>query len=163
VSSPNVAAVTGVDVNEYELRQAADVFSSNEKLHWVYADVFASNLPLHHYDRIMLNGCVQYFPDIAKLITRLKALLAPGGEIHILDSPFYKTEKAGNSARKRSEAYYTALGYPEMAKGFRHHLWRGVEVFVPVTLYRPSRLSSLLRRARLGGLLKSVNPYKWIR
>jgi SAM-dependent methyltransferase len=161
-TSPGVDSVTGLDINEYELQHAVVAFGGQPKLKWFYGDLFSAILPLLHYHHITLNACVQYFPDFHLLIRRLNELLVPGGEIHILDSPFFRTEEVLQNAAKKSLAYYTAMGHPEMAKDFKPHLWSSVEVYPNRILYKPSRLSSLLRKLKSGSLVRHSNPYRWI-
>ncbi len=118
--------VWAVDVNEEELAQGARLFG-RANLRFVYAEILQGVLPGNHFDIIVLAASVQYFPDLENLIFSLKKCLKPGGEIHILDSPFYKNEEARKAAKWRTLEYYTQLGVPEMAAFYHHHLWADVE------------------------------------
>jgi len=110
--------VTGTDVNLPELEQAARVFTS-ENLDFVYADLFRAKFG-ERFDLIVFNSCLQYFSEVEKILAAMRALLAEGGEIHILDSPFYHPDEREN-AQMRTSAYYSALGFPEMAAHYFHH------------------------------------------
>lgn len=79
------------------------------------------------YDIIVLAASVQYFPDVEQLIFSLKKCLKRGGQIHILDSPFYENETARAAAQQRTLEYYTKIGVPEMAVFYHHHLWADIE------------------------------------
>lgn len=113
--------VWGVDLNRPELEQGARVFGTGETLQFLYADVFDTRLPLADLDAVVIAAAGQYFPDLRALIGRLLALLRPGGEIHVLDTPFY-TPATIAAARARTRAYYAELGFPEMAAYYQHHL-----------------------------------------
>jgi SAM-dependent methyltransferase len=151
--------VVALDPNEVELAQAERVFGGRPNLRFLVADV-RDPLPVpERPDVVVLASVLQYVPDLPGLITHLAASLAPGGELHILDSPFYRTAELP-AARERSRRYYRDLGVPEMAEAYRHHDWRTLEPFEPTVLYRPDSLrvtieGRLLRRAR--------SPFPWIR
>ena len=113
--------VTGLDLNLTELKQAEEVFGVSDGLKWVYADVLNnSDIPGAPFDIIILSASCQYFKNIPRLTQRLSLLLRDNGELHLLDSIFYKP---GNiqSAKDRSQAYYTKLGVPEMSDYYFHH------------------------------------------
>ena len=112
--------VYGLDVNPIELEQAARVFKRGN-LSFIYADIFEA-LPFfkNKYDIITLNASIQYFGDIENLLKTLKSFLKPNGEIHILDSPFYKDSEI-EAAKKRTKDYYKKLGDSEMYKYYFHH------------------------------------------
>lgn len=115
----NKFTLTGLDVNEDELQQATRVFKKNN-LTYCFGDVFKNIFPNNTFDVIVLNACAQYFDDLSTLINQLFCYLKPNGEIHIIDTPFYKTEEI-EPAKKRSINYYSSLGFPEMAQQYYHH------------------------------------------
>jgi len=157
--------VWAVDVNEEELAQGARLFG-RENLRFVYADLVSRNaVPASEspgtafrdtFDLVVLAASVQYFPDLEQLIFSLKKCLKPGGEIHILDSPFYKNEEERKAARQRTLEYYTKIGVPEMATFYHHHLWADVE-----------RLGGADLNNRLGikflQKIKWLAPFPWVR
>jgi SAM-dependent methyltransferase len=122
--------VWAVDVNEAELAQGARLFG-RENLKFAYADILSlsplSDAPRTHllaaFDVVVLAASVQYFPDLAHLVFSLKKHLKPNGEIHLLDSPFYKNEKEQAAAQRRTLEYYSKVGVPRMAAFYHHHLW----------------------------------------
>ena len=123
--------VAAVDLNRTELEQGARVFGTKPDLQFLYADVFEARLPLTDLDAVVVAAAVQYFPDVRALLERLLTLLRPGGEIHLLDSPFY-TPRTVAAARDRTRAYYAELGFAEMTAGYYHHLSREIATFKAV-------------------------------
>ncbi len=150
--------VVGVDLNHFELSQAARVFAGNHRLMLLIADIFHAPFCERSFDTIIIASAIQYFPDLPMLIQRLTPLLSERGEIHILDSPLYPPSEVAE-ARARTQAYYAALGFPEMADHYHHHLLDTLAGFHPVRLYDPQ--SPLARLRRLFHLVDS--PFPWIR
>jgi len=150
--------VLGLDRNSFELAQAARVFADNSRLMFVNADIFVAPIPEQSLEVVVIASAIQYFSDAPKLIHCLMRLLRPRGEIHILDSPLYAPAEVAE-AYTRSQAYYTALGFPEMAERYHHHTLAALSEFKPTTLYNPRSLAAWLRR-RLGF---SYSPFPWSR
>jgi 2-polyprenyl-3-methyl-5-hydroxy-6-metoxy-1,4-benzoquinol methylase len=144
--------VTAIDVNKKELELGAKMFTK-DNIVFVHGDVF--NLPVK-FDYIILAGVVAYFKDLKKIILSLLDKLNPNGEIHIIDSPFYKNTKL---ARQKSAEYYTNLGFPEMINHYHHHTPDAVKEFNYRILYNPEALLNKIQRAF--GL--NVLPFFWIK
>jgi ubiquinone/menaquinone biosynthesis C-methylase UbiE len=146
--------IVGIDINKEELEQATRLFKA-ENIKFVYANVFECNAIFKdEFDIISINGSIQYFEDFEGLITQLKKFLKPGGEIHIIDSPFYKTDDIPE-AKKRTLEYYTKLGVPEMAQFYYHHSVMCVKNFS--VLYKNK--TTLFRK-----FLKSKDsPFMWLK
>ena len=53
-------AVTGLDINEFELGQAARVFGDHDNLAFVWGDVMAVAQPADRLDVIVLATTIQY-------------------------------------------------------------------------------------------------------
>jgi len=150
--------VLAMDVNEAELLQGARVFSS-EKLNFVYGDVFTIDLKQTRFDYIVLASSVQYFRNIQSVIERLLQLLKSGGEIHIIDSPFYRSVKQVLAAKKRSVDHFTGLGHPDMASHYFHHTLKEIGNFNYMVLEDPDSIISTFRRR----LFKTPHPvFPWI-
>lgn len=144
--------VIGLDVNREELEQAARVFK-NQNLHFIYADIFKVSEFFHgKFDMITLNGAIQYFEDFQGLIKLLQSFLTENGEIHIIDSPFYKTEEIA-AAKERTKAYYTTLGVPEMTAHYHHHNIEFVTNFKVLYAYKKNILHKILG--------KKDSPFSW--
>lgn len=146
----------GVDVNEAELRQAVRVFGNHQGLAFIYADIFSEIFDKPVADSIILASVIQYFSDAESLLTRLVNILAPGGQLHLIDSPFY-TEKTIQSARERSKKYFNSLGQAEMQFHYFHHQWNVLDKFDFTINYNPSTfLNRLFRKAY------NDSPFPWI-
>jgi len=151
--SQHVDSVIGIDVNMLELQQAVEVFK-RENLSFYYWDIFNSEGINKHFDLIVLNAVVQYFPDFNELMSRLKKLLNKNGEIHLLDSPFYKKEEL-EAAKIRSDNYFNRMGVPKMSSHYFHHNIDVIKDFD--LLFRPSR-NRLLKLVK-----KEDSPFYWYR
>ncbi|MDX2246940.1 MAG: class I SAM-dependent methyltransferase [Bacteroidia bacterium] len=146
--------IVGLDVNRFELEQAARVFDY-PNLRFVYGNIFEDILPFSSFDYIILASAIQYFPNLPQLINRCRQFLAQGGEIHIIDSPLYN-EKEIEDARERTRMYYQSIGCEEMAEKYFHHLQTDINAFDFSFLYRP------------GGFFKKLSggqdsTFPWVR
>jgi len=146
--------VTGLDINSTELQQAARVFRNVSNLCFIQGDIRSGILGDHRFDRIIFAASIQYFPFLKEILYTALANLAPDGEIHVLDTPFYKTGEL-EKARDRTLAYYTSFGYPEMADFYYHHPIDDLRSFRPVILYNPHSIRNRLRGVK--------SPFPWIR
>jgi len=145
--------VTGLDVNSEELEQAVRLFDS-PNIDFLYGDIF--KLRSHfkgQFDIIILNASVQYFSNFETLFIVLKSYLKPKGEIHIIDSPFYKKEQIIN-AKKRTVNYYTQMGFPRMAANYFHHEVSLINDFQVFHQYNRSYLDKFLS--------KNDSPFPWL-
>jgi 2-polyprenyl-3-methyl-5-hydroxy-6-metoxy-1,4-benzoquinol methylase len=145
------STVTGIDVNTIELKQAASVFNKIKNLSFTTASLsnFVSNI---QYDAIIFAASIQYFPSLSEIIEAALQQTAPGGEVHILDSPFYKSEAAAMDAEERSLQHYQQLGYPEMAVYYFHQSISDLPQHATVQ-YNPQHWRSRLTRPH--------NPFPW--
>lgn len=149
------AKVTGMDLNTAELEQARRVFADRDQLRFVEADIFA---PMNaQFDVVTMGGSVQYFPDLGRLVGRLRELLVEGGEIHIFDSPFY-AENERAAAKERSRRYYTEKGFPELASCYFQPSRNEMEALGGEMRYNPHSFGRRMQRK----LLKQVDsPFIW--
>jgi 2-polyprenyl-3-methyl-5-hydroxy-6-metoxy-1,4-benzoquinol methylase len=145
--------IVALDVNLEELEQASRVFKT-ENLQFVYADIFELNDKfINKFDVITLNASVQYFQDFEWLMSTLKSFLKMNGEIHILDSPFYKASEI-KAAKKRTLTYYSEMGFPEMASHYFHHSKNEIKNFD--VLYQPKK--SIINKI----FGKKESPFMWL-
>ena len=148
--------VVGVDLNLTELKQAARVFDK-PTLNFVYADIFEWPKENGIFDFVTINAAIQYFPDFGKLMDRLFSLLKNGGEVHIIDSPFYKAQDV-EGAKMRSWKYYSEMGFEKMADNYFHHTFEELNKFDFETMYQ-ARKSTFF-----GKLLKEKDmPFPWVK
>lgn len=146
-----------VDINLYELKQGARVFKK-DKIKFIYGSILQMKLGKNSFDLIVLNSSAQYFSDFNSLIQELLYVLKPDGEIHIIDSPFYEDDKLLN-AKQRTEAYYKAIGLPEMKDYYFHHSYKDLMNFNIDFLYNPQKLKNKI----LSIAFKNDSPFPWIR
>jgi len=125
------SVVKGMDVNRTELEQADRVFDSVPNLTFMYGNIFDNILKQGEFDIVVFAASVHYFKDIKKLVNRVKQILKPGGEIHIIDSPFYNSPAEAELAKERTIAYYTKMEVPEMAQYYNHLTYQSLQVFHP--------------------------------
>ena len=149
--------IYALDVNKFELEQAARVFNF-KNIFFICGNIFDNIFEEHAYDIITLNSSIQYFDDLDKLIKRLFYFLTDKGEIHILDSPIYnQNELAG--AKERTARYYISTGFPEMANYYYHHAFDELKDFNYKILYDPKAVQNNLKK--IFGFKDS--PFPWIR
>lgn len=145
--------VTGMDLNQLELDQAARLFQK-PNLRFCYGDIFDEHVMT--YDCIVLAAAFQYFPDPQPLIARLLELLDPLGEIHLLETKFYPANEV-EIAKSRSKAYYEQVGKAEMADYYFHHSLESLTSLGADILYAPKAKS---KPWRIG---KKPSPFHWLR
>lgn len=146
--------VTAVDINFTELQQAARVFSNDPNIRFIHGDIRTGILDDRQFDHIVFAAALEYFPSAKKIIHCCLSLLKPGGEIHIIDTRFCRLEEVKHEER-RTLAYYTSFGYPEMAEYFFHHSLADLRSFHFTTMYNPKAIRNRF--------LKIKNPHPWIR
>jgi len=152
------ARVTGLDLNREELAQAARLFGSSDSPRFVCGDLFAPIFELASFDVAVLAAVIQYFPDPKALVRRLLALLAPGGEIHILDSPLYPRGDVA-AAAARTRAYFRNLNLPFEPAYYHHHARADLDAFRPRCLHEPGSLKTrFLRRLTR----RPLSPFPWL-
>jgi SAM-dependent methyltransferase len=149
--------VWGIDTNVPELEQARRIFCHNNKLAFLQGSVELLSQSKMEPELIVMAGAIQYFRDLPGLIGVLLSHLHEDGEIHIFDSPFYKEEEKA-SAKKRSDAYYAQMGFPEMSTHYHHHSYDDLKRFNPRLLYKPSAIKRFIGKLRS----KRVSPFPWI-
>jgi len=148
--------IYALDVNKFELEQAARVFNF-KNIYFICGNIFDNIFEEHSYDIITLNSSIQYFDNFSTLIKRLFYFLTDEGEIHIIDSPIYnQNELAG--AKERTARYYISNGFPEMAKHYYHHTFDELKDFSYKILYDPKTVPNNLKK--IFGFKDS--PFPWI-
>ena len=148
--------IFAVDLNLYELKQAAKVFK-NSNLNCIYGDIYSKIFAPGIFNFIIIASAVQYFDDLRKLVLRLSSLLGPKGEIHIIDSRIYFEDEI-ESARERTKAYYKKIEHPGMIDFYFHHSWEELTGFDYIAVNKNnSRLFKLFR------MPAKINPFPWIK
>lgn len=144
----------GVDVNLTELKQAAEAFAA-PNISWYCLDLLHERLPEEAFDLITFGASFQYFSDPAKILAVCKTMLAPGGEIHIIDSPFYTPEEKLR-AQQSSLRYFQSMQAEGMAEHYHHHSYDVLKNFHSELKYRPGSLIHKLCRI-------TDSPFPWIK
>jgi hypothetical protein len=90
---------------------------------------------------------------LQKIIPEVLDHLKPGGEIHFIDSAFYKQNEL-EAARQRSRDYYLSIGFPEMSEHYFHHSLDDLKSFNYRTLNNPDSVTRFLK--------KNNSPFHWI-
>ena len=97
-----------IDVNLTELEQAARVFK-NDKIKFIYANIFTTTLPENTFDLVIINSALQYFYNISFLMKEIFFISKSYGEVHIIDTPFYNTHEIIQEKNKTLK-YYHSIG-----------------------------------------------------
>lgn len=147
------AQIYGVEVNTLELEQAKRLFE-NKNTHFLEFNLSQSTWTGPIPNWIVFNASIQYFPDLTDILERCLKIIPTGGEIHIIDSPFYSKANV-QSAKTRSEIYFREMNVPEMREFYYHHLIEELTTFKPTYLYKPSKFP--INR------LRKDSPFAWMR
>jgi 2-polyprenyl-3-methyl-5-hydroxy-6-metoxy-1,4-benzoquinol methylase len=145
--------VTGIDINKTELEQAKRVFDQIENLHFFHGEIVNENTRNQKFDTIIFAASIQHFPSLDEILSLATQLLNPLGEIHILDSHFYRPLEV-EAARRRSVDYYQSMKFPGMTKYYFHHCINELKPYNYKILYNPGSI--------FNGFIKNKNPFHWI-
>jgi ubiquinone/menaquinone biosynthesis C-methylase UbiE len=145
--------VTGLDINTKELDQAKKVFGRIAGLNFINGSLQTDQLKDKKFDMIILAASIQYFPSLEQTIRLALEYLTLLGEIHIMDSPFYQQQEL-EAGRQRTRAYYSAIGFPEMAAHYHHHSLAELDNFQYKILHHPFSWKNKLSIKK--------NPFYWI-
>ena len=146
------STITGIDVNYTELQQAERVFNHIPNLQFILGSINAKEIEAAKYDFIVFAASIQYFSSLKEIISQAMRKLKSDGEIHILDSSFYKPGEI-SAAQKRTGNYYRDLGFPEMTEHYFHQSTGELSSFRFKTLYQPSFINRLSNYK---------NPFPWL-
>ena len=146
--------VTGVDINFTELQQAARVFSNDPNLRFIHGDIRSGLLEERRFDLILFAATLEHFPSPKKILHLCLSHLKRAGEIHLIDTTFYKPEEVKGEER-RTLAYYTSFGYPEMADYYFHHTYDDLRSFRYSVMYNP--------RDFRNRFFKNKSQHPWVR
>ncbi len=152
------STVTGLDLNSAELKQAARTFADNERVKFVYGNIFENIFPEGSFDLILFAASIQYFKNLNEILNTALRLIKPDGEIHIIDSKFYEKYEI-ESAKESTRIYYDKLEFPQMIEYYFHHSWESLNHFK----YRVNnkRIYIMSRKSKLLLMLFKV-VFPWI-
>jgi ubiquinone/menaquinone biosynthesis C-methylase UbiE len=126
--------VVGMDINKEELAQAERVFSAISNLKFIQGDIRSAPLGQDSFDIIIFAASLQYFSSLDEIIRSAFQYLKADGEIHIIDTLFYRASHVA-AARQRTKDYYNSLGFPEAADYYFHHCLEDLDHFSAKILY----------------------------
>jgi ubiquinone/menaquinone biosynthesis C-methylase UbiE len=149
--------VLGLDLNFTGLQQAARVFGYQPNLKFMYGDFRSGILQGLSFDIIVFAASIQYFPSLKEILGTALKQLNKNGEIHILDTRFYRPEEL-EAARQSTTAYYISLGFPEMTRHIFHPCIRDLEGFQYRYAYHPHSFWSRLFDKKKGFPWICVSP-----
>lgn len=153
LASMRNSTVTGTDINSIELNQARSVFAGMANLYFE-AGGLKDFLPYRKFDIVVFAASVQYFSDLDCIISDALTMLNPDGEIHILDSHFYRPDEL-DLAKKRSLEYYQSIGFDIMAEFYFHHSFDSLKKFNYKIIFDPDKLKNKIFR--------NNDPFPWVR
>jgi len=145
--------VAGIDINNTEIEQAKRVFDHVENLEFFHCEITDESVSAEKFDTIIFASSIQYFPSMSETMQIALQLLGPDGEIHILDSFFYKSSEL-EMARRRTIEYYRSIEFPDMSKHYFHHSMDELKPFHYKIFHNPDRV--------LNKLTGNKNPFHWI-
>ncbi len=156
--SAQLAAVTtgnvsGTDINATELEQAKRVFHQKQNLEFINCSLHDAELKNKKFHLIIFAASIQYFSSLKDTVNTALDHLGLNGEIHILDSHFYK-EADITAATQRTRDYYARLGFDVLADYYYQHSIESLAGYDHKILYNPC---SWQKRFSL-----NKNPFHWI-
>ncbi|WNJ18604.1 class I SAM-dependent methyltransferase [Pontibacter sp. G13] len=153
IASTGQCEVLGLDRTPELIAQGQRNFK-HPRLQLIQGDLMGRLPKLGQFDAIVLNGSLSFFPDVGDVILKCQEFLEPGGEIHILHTPFYSQREAA-PIRAKTEAHYQEINCESMIPHHFHHLKESLAPFECHYLYKPFFATGMLNR--------KASPYPWIR
>ncbi|HEX5171716.1 MAG TPA: class I SAM-dependent methyltransferase, partial [Cyclobacteriaceae bacterium] len=130
---------------------------SNDMITFAHADILSQDFDQPIADVIILASVIQYFPKLENLFNKIKGLLKPFGEIHILDSPVY-SERTVRSAKERSMNYFSRANQERMNSYYHHHTWDSLSGSDYDVLYDPESGWEKLKQVFI-----KDSPFPWLK
>ena len=146
-------SIVATDINTFELEQGMRLFKRNN-LEFRIANGIEMIPGEIEFDYILFAAAIQYFPSLPSILNACLSRLSSQGEIHIVDTRFYKATEVAE-ARERTRRYYQSIGYPRMISNYFHHSTEELKNFRADFLYHPDSFVN-----RLTG---STKGFPWIR
>jgi ubiquinone/menaquinone biosynthesis C-methylase UbiE len=153
------STVIGIDVNQYELKQAKRVFEKNKRLIFINGDIDEIKLAPKSIDIIILSSSIQYFPNFGNLLVKLIDSLTEIGIIFIFGSILY-TNKTVNRAKINTKSYYNNIGFSELSDFYHHHQLENLKDFTYEIIFDPSKLYRKILRKLFP---ESISPFHFIK
>ena len=149
--------VCAVDLNYFELQQAARIFRETTNAVWLYGNILSDIIPYDSMDCVVMASSLQYFADITELMKSLFRIVRKDGEIHIIDTPFYSA-CGKDKAAQRSRKHFASIGYPNFADHYYHRTYDELRSYSFRVQYQPNRvMNKVWKIFGQGG-----SPFPWI-
>jgi ubiquinone/menaquinone biosynthesis C-methylase UbiE len=149
--------VCAIDLNYFELQQAARIFRKTTNAIWLYGNILSNVVPQDSMDCVVMASSLQYFVDISELMKSLFRIVRNAGEIHIIDTPFYSAREKDNAAQ-RSTAYFASIGYPDFANHYFHRTYDELRDYSLRVHSHPNRVMNKVMNI----LGHGESPFPWI-
>ncbi|CAN5829409.1 class I SAM-dependent methyltransferase [soil metagenome] len=153
LASVTTGTVTGTDINTTELEQAARVFNKQQNLSFFHCDIRDEFPGNKKFDIMVFAASIQYFSPLKEILDVALALLNPSGEIHILDSHFYRKSEI-EAARQRTKNYYASMAFDVLSNYYYHHSMEELDQYHHKILFDPYSWKNKLSISK--------NPFHWI-
>ncbi len=147
------STLLGIDPGESEISQAQRVFVSQPNLSFKTMNFEPNFFLKQQFDIILFAASIQYFKSLSTTLNFALTLLRSEGEIHLIDSPFYKESDLIKS-EQNSENHFKQLGYADMKYYYFRHSALELKAFRHKLFYRPNPLLLKLGLQTL--------PFPWI-
>ena len=143
--------VTGIDINCEEVRQAQRVFRKSN-LQFREMEFDAAKFAVTQFNIVVFASSLQYFSPLKTVLNKVQRCMTEDGEIHILDTHFYKASELAD-AKMRTRNYYAGQGYPTMSEFYFHHQLSDLAGLSYKIMYDPT---NIFNRCFVR------NPFYWI-
>jgi len=146
----------GTEINEVELRQAARLFGNADNISFLYTDIHQNLFTTGVVDAFILGGVIQYFSNLTQILKILLKALAPGGEIHLIDSPVY-SESEVKMAMVRGNLHFEETNHSNMKRFYFYQKWSSITKFNYEIRYDPRSIVQTVKR-----LAMPDSPFPWV-
>lgn len=128
--------VMGIDISASHITQAKKIFTSFQNLQFIEADIRKGIPDEIKFDIIVIASSIEYFSSLTDLISLSLKHLGLLGEIHIVDSRFYRAAEMV-AVREKFKNYFTRIGIPGMTRFYFPHLLEEMEPFQYKVMFDP--------------------------
>jgi len=128
--------VIGVDINGMAIEQAKEIFHEMNNIAFVQANLNDGILGEEKFDIIVFADAIQYFSSLKNIIAIASKYLTLQGEIHIIDSNFYKQKEIA-VVKQITSNHFRDAGFETLTLFYFHHSIEDLKKFNYHILYNP--------------------------
>lgn len=136
IAELGVGQVVGLELDPLQTDQAKRLFS-HPKLRFTSGDFFRQPLPAESFDLVVLCDVMTWMPDVSETVNAAKYYLNPGGELHIMATPFWKNDRARRQEYHRLQEYFEDKRLAQILDFYHLHLREDLEPYHLQYLYQP--------------------------